>query len=139
MRYAAVVVIAAVLAAAPTFGKDKPPLSYVSATLLGFETVSTGSSSTITHHSFSLGGKTFDQPDTVSTDDDHVRVYRLKIGDVVYSVRGNKSLKDHAVGDTVSVSVNEKEKALYILGKNGKPDGCRIMGEAKVSESEKTN
>ena len=117
-------------AAAPAPGKDKPPLSYSQGTLLGFQTVSTGSSSTVTHHSYTIGDKTFTNPDTVSTDDNHIRVYRLKIGDVVYSVRGHESLKDRAVGDTVSVSVVEKEKTLYVLGKDGKPSKHKIVEES---------
>jgi len=110
--------------------KDKPPLSYSQGTLLGFQTVSIGSTSTITHHSFSIGDKTFDQPDTISTDDYHVRFYRLKIGDVVYSVRGKKCLTKYAVGETLSARVVEKEKAIYVLGKDGKSTKCKIVEES---------
>jgi hypothetical protein len=139
MRYAAIVVLAAVFAATPAFGKDKPPLVYVPATLLGFQTISTESKSTATPHTFTMGGQTFNMPTTVNTRDRLIRVYQLQIGDVLYSVRGNDTLKDHTVGNTISVSVNEKENTLYVLGKNGKSDGCKIMGETKVPEPEKKN
>ncbi len=117
-------------ATAPAFGKDKAPLSYSQGTLLGFQTVSTGSTSTITHNSSTIGGKTFTYPDTVRSNDDHVQVYRIKIGDVVYSVRGDKSLKDFAVGDTVNASVVEKEKSIYVLGKDGKTTKHKIVEES---------
>ena len=141
MRYAATVVavLAALLGAAPAFGKDKPPLVYVQATLLGFQTVSTESKSTATPHTFTMGGQTFNMPTTVTTRDRLIRVYQLQIDDVLYSVSGNGSLKDHTLGDAISVSVNERENTLFVLGKNGKPDGCKIMGEMKAPTVEKKN
>jgi hypothetical protein len=139
MKYAALAILVAAFAGLFAFGKDKPPLSYGQATLLGFETISTGSRSDVTHNTYTLGGKVFDNGDDVRTVNYRVRVYRLQIGDVVYSVSGNKTLKDHTVGDVISASIDEKEKTLYVSGKNGKPDKCQIVGEMKVPASEKKN
>jgi hypothetical protein len=134
MKYAviAVALFATTCVVSPSFGKDKAHLSYVPATLLGFQTVSTGSKSTTTPHTFTMGGKTFEMPATTNTHDVRVRIYQIQIGDVLYSVRGNRGIRDHAAGETLSVSVNEKDETIFVLGKNGKPDGCKIMGEIKA-------